>query len=139
MARGVEHPLWQVELVSSGMDGRAGHACRSPRISPALLEVDWTSCEDVARTIAGGSHVPPVGQCQLRLPLSCTILYGLFRQPEPHRGVRFSDKAGWLLLDSRVVELPMAYNSTFVILSSLKPLFFNGLKKEFRFSDNGGV
>ena len=35
----------------------------------------------------------------------------------------------WLLLDSRVVDLPMAYNPTFVILSSSKPLFFNRLKK----------
>jgi len=30
-----------------------------------------------------------------------------------------------LLLDSRVVDLPMAYHPTLVILSSLKPLFFN--------------
>jgi len=37
----------------------------------------------------------------------------------------------WLLLDSRVVDLPMAYNPIFVTLSSLKPLFFNGLKNEF--------
>jgi hypothetical protein len=29
-----------------------------------------------------------------------------------------------LLLDSRVVDVPMAYNPTFVILPSLKPLFF---------------
>jgi hypothetical protein len=36
-----------------------------------------------------------------------------------------------LLLDSRVVDLPMAYNPIFVTLSSLKPLFFNGLKNEF--------
>jgi hypothetical protein len=37
----------------------------------------------------------------------------------------------WLLLDSRVVDLPMAYNPIFVTLSSLNPLFFNGLKNEF--------
>jgi len=30
-----------------------------------------------------------------------------------------------LLLDSRVVDVPMAYNPTFVMLSSWKPLFFN--------------
>jgi transposase len=35
-----------------------------------------------------------------------------------------------LLLDSRVVEWPMAYTLTCVLLSSLKPLFFNGLKQE---------
>jgi hypothetical protein len=44
-----------------------------------------------------------------------------------------------LLLDSRVVDLPMAYNPTFVIPSSLKPLFFNSFKNEFRFSDNVGA
>ena len=34
----------------------------------------------------------------------------------------------WLLLDSRVVDMPRSYNSTFVTRSSLKPFFFNGLK-----------
>jgi hypothetical protein len=33
-----------------------------------------------------------------------------------------------LLLDSRVVDVPMAYNPTCVMLSSLKPLFCNRLK-----------
>jgi len=37
------------------------------------------------------------------------------------------------------VDLPMAYNPIFVIFSSLKPLFFNSLKNELRFSDNAGV
>jgi hypothetical protein len=45
----------------------------------------------------------------------------------------------WLLLDSRVVDVPMAYNPTFVMLSSLKPLFFNSLKNELPFSDNAGA
>jgi hypothetical protein len=44
-----------------------------------------------------------------------------------------------LLLDSRVVEWSMAYNLTFVILSSLKPLFFNSLKHELRFSGHVGA
>jgi len=35
-----------------------------------------------------------------------------------------------LLLDSRVVDLTMSYNPIFVTISSLKPLFFNGLKNE---------
>jgi hypothetical protein len=35
----------------------------------------------------------------------------------------------WLLLDSRVVDVLMAYNPTFVMLSFLKPLFFNSLKQ----------
>ena len=33
----------------------------------------------------------------------------------------------------------MAYNPTFVILSSLEPLFFNSIKNELRFSDNVGA
>jgi hypothetical protein len=36
----------------------------------------------------------------------------------------------WLLLDSRVVDVTMAYTPTFVTLSSLKPFFFNGLQNE---------
>jgi hypothetical protein len=35
-----------------------------------------------------------------------------------------------LLLDSRVVDVLMAYTPTFVILSSLKSLSFNSLKNE---------
>ena len=50
-----------------------------------------------------------------------------------------SRHSSWLLLDSRVVDLSMAYNPTLVILSSLKPLFFNRLKNELRFSDNTGA
>ena len=34
----------------------------------------------------------------------------------------------WLLLDSRVVDVPMASNPIVVTLSSLKPFFFNGLQ-----------
>ena len=44
-----------------------------------------------------------------------------------------------LLLDSRVVDVPMASNLTFVMLSSWKPLFFNRLKNDLCFSDNAGV
>jgi hypothetical protein len=44
-----------------------------------------------------------------------------------------------LLLDSRVVDVPMASNLTFVMLSSWKPLFFNSLKNDLCFSDNAGV
>jgi hypothetical protein len=54
---------------------------------------------------------------------------------KPHRSVYWLR----LLLDSRVVELPSAYHSTFGILSSLKLLFFNSLNNEFRFSDNAGA
>jgi hypothetical protein len=44
-----------------------------------------------------------------------------------------------LLLDSRVVDMPMASTPNFVMLSSLKPLFFNGLKNALCFSDNAGA
>ena len=46
---------------------------------------------------------------------------------------------GRLLLDSRVVEVPTASNATFVMLPSLKSLFFNSLKNELRFLDNVGA
>jgi hypothetical protein len=45
----------------------------------------------------------------------------------------------WLLLDSRVVDVPMAYNPTVVMLSSLRSLCFNSLNDEARFSDNVGA
>ena len=44
-----------------------------------------------------------------------------------------------LLLDSRVLDVLMAYNPTFVLLSSLKLLFFNSLKNDLCFSDTAGA
>jgi hypothetical protein len=41
-----------------------------------------------------------------------------------------------LLVDSRGVEVPMAYKLAFEMLSSLMLFFFKSLKKEPRFSDN---
>jgi len=38
------------------------------------------------------------------------------------------DLSPWLLLDSRVVDVPMSYNPIAVTLSSWKPFFFNGLQ-----------
>ena len=49
------------------------------------------------------------------------------------------NKNNRLLLDSRVVDVPMAYDPPFVMLSSLKPLFVNRPEKELRFSDNTGA
>jgi hypothetical protein len=37
------------------------------------------------------------------------------------------------------VDVPIAYNPTLVILSSLKSLFFNSLKNESGLSDNVGA
>jgi hypothetical protein len=48
-------------------------------------------------------------------------------------------KPARLLLDSRVADLPRLSNLIIVTLSSLKPLFFNGLKKALPFSDNIGA
>jgi hypothetical protein len=42
-------------------------------------------------------------------------------------------------LDARVVDVSPAYHPTLVLLSSLKLLFFNRLKDELRFLDNGGA
>lgn len=44
-----------------------------------------------------------------------------------------------LFLDSRVVDLPRAYNLIVVTFPSLKPFFFNGLKNELQCSDNVGA
>ena len=41
-----------------------------------------------------------------------------------------------LLLDSRVVDVPMVYNLAFAMLSSLKLLFFMSLKHALRVSEN---
>jgi hypothetical protein len=44
-----------------------------------------------------------------------------------------------LLLDSRVVDVPMASNPTLVMLSSVKPFFFNSFKDELCFLDTAGA
>jgi hypothetical protein len=45
----------------------------------------------------------------------------------------------WLLLDSRVVDVPMAYHLTVVLLSSLKPFFFTRRQNALCFSVNAGA
>src|SRR5262249_47599058 len=55
-----------------------------------------------------------------------------------HGEVR-QDKCGGLLLDSRVVDVPMMSKPTFVMLSSLQPLFFNSLQKGVCCTDNAGA
>ena len=44
-----------------------------------------------------------------------------------------------LLLDSRVVDVPMSYHPIVMTLSSVKPFFVNGLNKAWRSSDNVGA
>ena len=38
------------------------------------------------------------------------------------------DTPTWLLLDARGVDVPMTHNPIVVMLSSVKPFFFNSLK-----------
>jgi len=64
---------------------------------------------------------------------------GVIRVPRPRKFQLPPEFVVRLLLDSRVVEVPMAYNVTFVILSSLKPFLFKRLKNELPFSDNAGA
>ena len=45
----------------------------------------------------------------------------------------------WLLLDSRVVDVPRLYTPTFVMIFCGKPFFFTGLKNGSCFSDHGGA
>ena len=47
---------------------------------------------------------------------------------ENYTGVVSPGYRAWLLLDSRVVDVPMTYDLTFDMLLSLKPFFFNSLK-----------
>ena len=74
-----------------------------------------------------GSSVP--ARCCLLKALALAHALPIPPWPEPNR----------LLLDSRVVDVPRAYNQTFVMLSSLKPFFLNSLKKELCFSDYAGA
>jgi hypothetical protein len=59
--------------------------------------------------------------------------------PHPHGRVSTRCNHPRLLLDSRVVDVSRAYTPTLVMLSSLKPLFFNSLSNELHFSDNAGA
>jgi hypothetical protein len=81
---------------------------------------------------AGISVVMGADRYKCFAPLTGRDCGGSYRSVLPERvlGKR-------LLLDSRGVDVPMAYNPAFVMLSSLKPLFFDSLKNEFRFSDSG--
>ena len=60
-------------------------------------------------------------------------------QHQTERCLVIVDYLQWLLLDSRVVDVPMAYDPPLVMLSSLKPLFFKSLKHKLRFSDHTGA
>ena len=49
------------------------------------------------------------------------------------------DTPTWLLLDSRVVDVPMTHNPTVIMLSSVKLCFFNSLQNALRCSANVGA
>src|SRR5262245_30753279 len=44
-----------------------------------------------------------------------------------------------LLLDSRIVDVPMSYNPIVITPPSWNTLFLNGLQNGLRFSDHGGA
>jgi len=123
--RGVELDTTTVRLIAYRYAARAR---REQQIDTAVFE----------DTVAGRRVVISSDGGRLRLRESTRGLTtkkgrkrytGAWREPKVLR----------LLLDSRVVDVPMAYNPTFVMLSSLKPLFFHSLKNELRFSDNAGA
>jgi hypothetical protein len=82
---------------------------------------------------------------RLLTPLASTMHLGQIRVGGEmmHKGQGQAAKAfgilPGLLLDSRVVDLPRSSNLIIDTLSSLKPLFFNDLKKELPFSGNVGA
>jgi transposase len=85
---------------------------------------------------------PPEGQPGLSPWRLALITIMQFRENLADRQAAEAVRAriDWrLLLDSRVVDLPMASNLTLVMLSSLKSLLFNSLKNESRFSDTVGA
>ena len=105
-----------------------------------------TRSDDLTDTIFAGHHQP------LKVWVLCLYFMGLNLSNEQighelalhgsdvhqmttqlRQGVVKKQRAGKrlrLLLDSRVVDVLMAYNLTFVILSSLKSLSFNSLTNE---------
>jgi Toprim domain len=114
---------WRQLTRQAALRGKAG----------AVLEpAAYGGHNDVSEAWAAGVLAVGAG------PAAAAVGGEVLAMPQHLRGfcrkVRF-----WLLLDSRVVDLSMAYNPTLVILSSLKPFFFNGLKNELRFLDNVGA
>jgi transposase-like protein len=106
-------------------DGIACPSCQSKHVikrgfddtEPARQRYECHDCDqrfdDLTDTIFAGHHQP------LQVWVVCLYFMGLNVSNEQR-----------LLLDSRVVDVLMAYNPTFVMLSFLNPLFFNGLKNE---------
>ena len=95
---------------------------RSKR-SPEFVSIDEESQHEIIHVFCLGKH-PLEGFCQEAILLPDATFDNFFP---------------WLLVDSRVMDVPMAYNPTFVMLSSLKPLLFKSLKNELPFSDNAGT
>ena len=112
-------------------DGIACPSCQSQHVikrgfddtEPARQRYECHDCDtrfdDLTDTIFAGHHQP------LKVWILCLYFMGL--------------NISRLLLDSRVVNVPMASNATFVMLSSLKPFILKSLKNELCFSDNVGA
>ena len=119
-----------------------------PQVGPLFTKQEFTLDFAARRvTCPGGPTVPMVPGKEAQFPAAACDVCPLraqctkatrgqgrslsIREDEPFQQT--------LLLDSRVVDVPRAYNRTFVMLSSLKPFFFNSLQKELRFSNNAGA
>jgi len=74
-----------------------------------------------------------------RVEVKISPVYGQASHASPRPATSVVQSGSWLLLDARGVEVPMASNLTFVLLSSLKPLFFTSLTNELCFSVNAGA
>lgn len=58
---------------------------------------------------------------------------------KPPRAGEYPRFLGWLLLDCKVVDVPLSSNAIVVTLLSWNTLFFNGLQNGLRFADAVGV
>src|SRR5262249_51208983 len=90
--------------------------------------------EAVRRAFATSDAGLPVGPFNFYRPEQRALGKVVMHRMTGQYGVEFG-----FLLDSRVVNVAMVYNPTFVIRSSLKPFFFNSLKNELCLSDNMGA
>jgi hypothetical protein len=78
--------------------------------------------------------IPLVGVLEPSSPTGPRRCWASFQQGLRDLGyVEGQNIALGLLLDSRGVDLRMSYTPIFITISSLKPLFFNGLENEQRF------
>src|SRR5262245_58228522 len=94
-----------------------------------------SGCNSVAAGRRANRRIPCKG-CGVCRPIPSTTTSGTHPTPTPIVHSRALHVGTRLLLDARVVDVPMMYHPTFVMLSSLQPLFFNSLQKGVCCTDN---